>query len=68
MSISRVSYIDSSGVASLVESFQSARNAGLLFGLVAVSETALRVLKLARLDLVFPIHATLEDGLAPISG
>ena len=66
--MSRVSYIDSSGVASLVESFQSARNAGLLFGLVAVSETALRVLKLARLDLVFPIHATLEDGLAQISG
>ncbi|MBC8158998.1 MAG: STAS domain-containing protein [Alphaproteobacteria bacterium] len=61
--MSAVTYIDSSGVASLVESLQAARKAGLDFALVSVSEAALRVLQLARLDRVFTIHATIEDAL-----
>ena len=65
--LSGVGYIDSSGVASLVESFQRSRKNGHGFVLVAVSEGALRVLKLARLDKVFTICDTLEDGLASIS-
>ncbi|MCB2100976.1 MAG: STAS domain-containing protein [Rhodobacterales bacterium] len=59
-----VTYIDSSGVASLVESLQGARKAGTDLALVSVSEAALRVLQLARLDRVFTIHATLDEGLA----
>lgn len=62
--LSGVSYIDSSGVASLVEAFQSARRQGTGFALAAVSESALRVLQLARLDKVFPIHGSVEEGLA----
>ncbi len=62
--MSGVSYIDSSGVASLVESLQMARAKGGDFALAAVSESALRVLQLARLDKVFAIHDTIEDGLA----
>ena len=62
--LSAVSYIDSSGVASLVESFQLARTKGCEFALAAVSESAMRVLKLARLDTVFTIHPTLKDGLS----
>jgi len=61
--LSGVSYIDSSGVASLVEAFQRARKSGVEFALVSVNAPALRVLELARLDKVFPIHASLEDGL-----
>ena len=61
-----VTYIDSSGVASLVESLQSARKAGCEFALAAVSEPARRVLELARLDKVFTIHETREAGLASI--
>ncbi|MBL6929244.1 MAG: STAS domain-containing protein [Rhodospirillales bacterium] len=61
--MSAVTYIDSSGVASLVESLQAARKAGLNFALVSVSEAALRVLQLARLDRVFTIHATIEEAL-----
>ncbi len=56
-----VSYIDSSGVASLVEAYQLARKLGLDFQLTEVSEAALSVLRLARLDRVFPI-ATGSDG------
>lgn len=66
--LSGVGYIDSSGVASLVESYQSARSAGRGFALVAVSEGALRILKLARLDDVFTICADLDAGAAQVNG
>ncbi|MGF1640641.1 MAG: STAS domain-containing protein [Rhodospirillales bacterium] len=62
--LSDVSYIDSSGIASLVEALQDARKRGLRFALVSVSEAARRVLQLARLDKVFVIHASLSDALA----
>ncbi len=64
--LSAVTYIDSSGVASLVESFQSARKTGRNFALVAVSGSVLSVLRLGRLDKVFTIYDTLEDGLEKI--
>jgi len=62
--MSGVSYIDSSGVASLVEAFQNARRKGTRFALAAVSSSALRVLELARLDKVFTIYRTVADGTA----
>lgn len=61
--MSAVSYIDSSGIASLVEAYQSARRASTSFALVAVSDAARRVLELARLDQVFAIHASISDAL-----
>ena len=61
--LSRVEYIDSSGVASLIEALQQAKKNNRALALVAVSEAALRVLRLARLDKVFPVHGTLEEGL-----
>lgn len=59
--LAEVSYIDSSGIASLVEGFQMARSKQLRFGLVGVSEAARQVLQLARLDKVFPIKDTVAD-------
>jgi anti-sigma B factor antagonist len=61
--LSGVEYIDSSGIASLVEAFQKARKNGTEFALAAPNPAALRVLELARLDRVFRIFATLEEGL-----
>ena len=61
--LSEVKYIDSSGVASLVEGFQLARSKQLQFGLVGVSEAAMQVLQLARLDRVFPIKNSVADFL-----
>ena len=61
--LSGVAYIDSSGIASLVEAFQIARKAGSAFGLASVSEPALRVLRLARLDPVFTLHATVAEAV-----
>ena len=61
--MSGVTYIDSSGVASLVEAFQLAKRGGSGFALVGVTPAALRVLQLARLDKVFVIHSSLAEGL-----
>jgi anti-sigma B factor antagonist len=62
--LSGVSYIDSSGIASLVEALQRARHGGTGFALASVSDSARRVLELARLDRVFTIHASLDDALS----
>jgi len=62
--MSAVTYIDSSGVASLVEGYQTAKKKSLEFGVLGVSDAAMSVLELARLDKVFPIHASLQERLA----
>ena len=62
--LSRVSYIDSSGIAALVEGFQNARQNGRRFALVAVSQAVMAVLELARLDRVFPIVADVDAARA----
>lgn len=59
-----VSYIDSSGIAALVEGFQHARSKGGRFALLAPSESVRAVLELARLDRVFPIFADLAAARA----
>ncbi len=61
--LSEVTYIDSSGIACLVEALQAARDHGANLGLVAVSRQAMRVLELARLDMVFSIHDDLASAL-----
>jgi anti-sigma B factor antagonist len=59
--LSAVTYIDSSGVANLVEGYQLARRQQIPFALLGVSEAAGSVLRLARLDKVFPIYASIAD-------
>ncbi len=61
--LSGVGYIDSSGVASLVEAFQKAKSQNNKFILISVSENARRVLELARLDKVFTICDSISDAL-----
>jgi len=61
--LSAVKYIDSSGIASLVEGYQLAKNNNLRFGLIGVSSPAMQVLQLARLETVFPIHNSAQDRM-----
>ncbi len=61
--LSQVNYIDSSAIASLVEGLQMAKKSNLDFSLAAVSEPALQVIKLARLDKVFTIYPTVNDAV-----
>ncbi len=60
--LAAVTYIDSSGIASLVEAFQSARKRGTGFALAGVSGAVRRVLELGRLDRVFPILDNTDGG------
>lgn len=62
--LAEVSYIDSSGIAALVEGYQGARAADGRFVLVAVSDAVRAVLELARLDRVFLIVATPDAVVA----
>lgn len=59
--LSGVDYIDSSGVASLVEGLQLSRTRKLEFALLGVSDSALKVLQLSRLDRVFKIYSSPDD-------
>lgn len=61
--LSRVTYIDSSGIASLVEALQNAGKSDTRFSLIAISPEVLRVFELARLDKVFTIHPDLASAL-----
>ncbi len=62
--LSQVTYMDSSGIAALVEGFQTARAKGLKFALVAASAPVRSVLSLARLDKVFPMVDSAEAAKA----
>jgi anti-sigma B factor antagonist len=66
--LSQVTYIDSSGIASLIEGLQAARKQKNDLALVSVSQRARRVLELARLDKVFTIHADLSTALGAAKG
>lgn len=61
-----VSYIDSSGIASLVEGFQTAKSAKLAYGLLNISSPALQVLTLTRLDRVFTLFDNVEQFQAQV--
>ncbi|CAA7613359.1 STAS domain-containing protein [Magnetospirillum sp. UT-4] len=62
--LSGVVYIDSSGIASLVEAYQMARKGGNKLVLAPISQSAMRVLQLARLDKVFAIADSLDAAMA----
>ena len=64
--MAEVEYIDSSGIASLVEGFQDAKSRKLHFGLVNISTATQQVLALARLDTIFPIFGSVSEGLTKI--
>lgn len=57
-----VAYIDSSGIASLAEALHHAKRSGRRLALARLPETAMRVLRIARLDQVFPIQAEPDPG------
>jgi anti-sigma B factor antagonist len=64
MNLSKVRYIDSSGVASLVEGLKASRDAGTRFILIGLSTSAREVLQLSRLLKIFEIYDNEEEALA----
>ena len=64
MNLTKVRYIDSSGVASLVEGLKASRDAGSLFILFGLSPAAREVLQLSRLLKIFEVYDNEEQFLA----
>lgn len=64
MNLSQVRYIDSSGVASLVEGLKASRDVGSRFVLFGLSTFAREVLQLSRLIKVFEVYDDEEQALA----
>jgi anti-sigma B factor antagonist len=63
MNLSNVRYIDSSGVASLVEGLKAARDVGTRFILFGLSTSAREVLQLSRLLKIFEVYENEEQAL-----
>jgi anti-sigma B factor antagonist len=62
-----VSYVDSSGLATLVEYVKLAQDFGGKFALAAVTERVRTILDLVRLSEVFPIYATTAEAKAALA-
>jgi len=66
VNMSGVDYIDSSGIATLVEGLQLSRQTKTRFGLFGLRSNARSVLELARLHKVFNIFDTEQEALERI--
>ena len=58
-----VSYMDSSGIATLVEGLQQSMKSGISFRLAELSDAVQDIFKLAQLDSVFSIYPTITDAM-----
>ena len=61
--LSRVTYLDSSGLAVLIESMQNVEKYGGKFAIVGVQETVRSIFDIARLDQVFRIFSDVNAAL-----
>ena len=60
--LTQVPYMDSSGVATLVEALQQSRKKSILFALCALQDRVNSVFEIARLDTVFDIKPDLASA------
>ena len=62
--LTKVTYLDSSGLAVLIEGMQNVQKYGGKFGLAGVQEDVKHVFDIARLDQVFEIYPDVDTALA----
>jgi anti-sigma B factor antagonist len=67
LNLIRVRYIDSSGIASLVEGWQEAKNLEHRMVLFGLTEVARNVLKLTHLLKLFEVYETESEALSALS-
>ena len=65
--LSKVNYIDSSGIAALVEGMQLSKSNSKEFFLTDVSNEVMKVIKLAHLDKIFQIKSATGENAAEVS-
>jgi anti-sigma B factor antagonist len=64
LDFSGVPYMDSSGLATLVEALQNSRKSQIALSLCALTPRVRSILEIARLTSVFPIHDSRDAALA----
>jgi len=64
LNLEKVRYIDSSGIASLVEGLKASRDMGSRLILFGLSKTVREVMELSRLQKIFEIHESEAQALA----
>ena len=62
--LSKVPYVDSSGLAVLIAAMQSVEHDGGLFMLAGAQEAVRTILESARLDQYFILHPTVDEALS----
>jgi anti-sigma B factor antagonist len=62
--LSRVTYIDSSGLAVLIDAMQGVEEYGGFFAIAGMQETVRSIFEIARLDQVFRIFPDVESAVA----
>ncbi|HTA58035.1 MAG TPA: STAS domain-containing protein [Candidatus Baltobacteraceae bacterium] len=63
LNLEKVRYIDSSGIASLVEGLKASRDMGSRLILYGLSKTVREVMELSRLQKIFEIHESEAQAL-----
>ena len=63
VNLAEVPYMDSSGVATLVEALQQCRASGISLKLCGLQERVRSIFEIARLDMVFTIESTVDAAL-----
>jgi anti-sigma B factor antagonist len=63
LNLLQVKYIDSSGIASLVEGLKASRDVGSRFILFGLSQSAREVMQLSKLNKIFEIYDLEEQAL-----
>ena len=62
--LTKVTYLDSSGLAVLIEGMQNVQEYGGRFAVAGVQESVKHIFDIARLDQVFHIYPTVDEALA----
>ena len=62
--LTKVTYVDSSGLAALIQGMQDVREYGGKFAIVGIQEDVRPIFEMARLDQVFQIFPDLDSALA----
>ena len=65
--LSRVSYIDSSGLATLVEMFKKTRTQGGSLGLSGMNDKVKSLFEITKLDKLFSIFKTQDEAIGHVN-
>ena len=65
LNLTAVRYMDSSGLASLIEGLKASRDLGLRFVLYGLNDAVRQVIHISKLTTFFEIHETEDAAIAP---